>query len=67
MTRRAPRSNIVRASIATPESDALLSAMARRRGRMARELGQLRDNCPFNPNSLIASWWFEGWDEAVSN
>lgn len=49
-------------SIATPESDAELAKRERAKGYKAKELGWPRKTCPHDPNSLIAKWWFEGYD-----
>jgi ribosome modulation factor len=54
-------SEVITIAIATPESDARISAEERHRGMMARLRGDSRDSCPWT-GGLCAKWWLEGWD-----
>ena len=54
----------VHISIATPESDARLRKEYNRKGYLAKENDQPRIP-PGDPTSLVASWWFEGYDNAI--
>jgi hypothetical protein len=49
--------------LATPETDARLRAEQNTAGAAARSEGRPRTDCPHDPQSLIASWWFEGYDQ----
>ena len=48
--------------IATPATDEALSWRTRGKGAEARREGLARTACPHDPKSLIAGWWFEGYD-----
>lgn len=52
--------------IATAESDARLRAEQNSAGNAARIAENLRSDCPHDPSSLIASWWFEGYDQGLT-
>lgn len=51
---------MIKAMIATPESDARLRKLFRRDGASARRAGVKREDCPVD--GLIKQWWLEGWD-----
>lgn len=53
------------AAIATPETDARNRAREMQKGWQAKQNGEPRDSCPWDPNSLTAKWWFEGYDSDV--
>lgn len=48
--------------IATPETDAKLRKEYMAKGREAARQGLARDPSPIDPKSMIAGWWFEGYD-----
>lgn len=52
---------MIKAAIATRESDAKLRAEYRNKGRLARRSGQPRTP-PGDPTSMIAGWWLSGYD-----
>lgn len=47
--------------IATEKTDAKLAKEYRKKGRKAKEAGLSREP-PCDPNSMIAGWWYEGYD-----
>lgn len=49
------------ALIATPATDAALRRQCRAKGAAAWRAGAKRE-CRYDPNSMIAAFWFEGWD-----
>jgi len=51
------------ASIATPQTDAALQRRYSAMGRAAFKAGAARQ-CRMDPNSMLAAFWFQGWDEA---
>jgi hypothetical protein len=53
-------------AIATPQSDARLRAENNAAGHAARRADLARSACPHDPQSLVAQWWFEGYDNGVS-
>ena len=54
--------SIARIAIATPESDARIRAEQHAAAQQAFRDNQPRTACPHDPQSLIARWWFEGYD-----
>lgn len=53
------------ASVATPQTDAALRKRYSAMGRKAFEAGASRQ-CRFDPQSMLAAFWFEGWDAALA-
>lgn len=53
------------AGVATPESDARIRKRENERGWLAKQNGEPRENCPWDPNSMVAGWWFEGYDSEL--
>lgn len=47
----------------SPETDAGLRERETERGRLASLAGFPRDTCPWDTTSLLAKWWFEGFDQ----
>lgn len=52
--------------LATPETDARLRAEQNAAGAAAKHQELPRSACPHDPTSLIASWWFEGYDRLLT-
>lgn len=52
--------------LATPETDAKLRRQYKANGAAAYRAGAARA-VRFDPNSMIAGWWFEGYDEASAS
>jgi len=50
--------------LATPQTDRKLRREQNAAGRQARIDGKPRSSCPHDPNSLVAEFWFEGYDAA---
>ena len=50
----------IKASLATPATDAALRSRYRKMGHKARMSGVAREACPVD--GMLARWWLEGWD-----
>jgi ribosome modulation factor len=53
-------------SIATPETDALLSKEYGEKGHEAKLAGKTREDCPYS-GGKVRDWWLEGFDGISMN